>query len=166
VTQHVPVPRQRTYDSLTSRARSVSAVVSFPDPVPDPVTLVEVGRPGLPGCLTVTAIDLLDEEVPAADELVNQIMGTLVDHEGYLGSLFATTAGGRNFTVTAWSSVDDIKALRANAHGAAMRAFFNESLGSRVMTSVWVPLRLNEVWVRPDDGGAPQPVDAAQTAWL
>jgi len=133
---------------------------------PDPVTLVDVGRPGSPGCLTITSIDATGEDAATVAEMVEQIMSTLVEHPGYLGTLFASTTGDRHFTVTAWSSVDDVEALRSTSHRDAVRAFFTDGVGSRVMTSVWVPHRLNGVWVRPDEGGRPQKADDASSVWL
>ena len=135
------------------------------EPQNDTVTLVEVGRPGLPGCLTVTAIDASGDDAATVDRLAEQIIATLVDQPGYLGTLFAT-ADDRHFTVTAWGSVDDVEMLHSTAHGAAMRAHFSDGVGTRVMTSVWVPHRVNDVLLRPPAGGRPEKAEPAETVWL
>jgi steroid delta-isomerase-like uncharacterized protein len=109
---------------------------------------VETGRTALPGAFTVTWIDI-DPEYQGAlvDATTNIVMQELGDDD-YLGTCFATI-GRRNYTFTAWTSVDAAKrALHGGAHGAAMRLAMNDGLGgnARGITSFWEPVALNRVF--------------------
>ena len=68
--------------------------------------------------------------------------------ERYLGSCIAII-GRRNYTFSAWTSVDAAKqALRGGAHGAAMRLARTDGVGAnaRGVTSLWEPAQLNDVF--------------------
>jgi hypothetical protein len=85
--------------------------------------------------------------------------------EGYLGSVFAT-GGGRQYTFTAWRDVESVEGVRQAVHRDAMRSFNAGSLGTRLMTSVWAPVRLNPVRVSPGDGDRPEPEEPLAGQWL
>lgn len=93
--------------------------------IPDPVMLVDLSRPGPPGSLTLTAIDAAGEDIARIDAFATSIVGALVEQPGYLGTLFAATAGSRHFTVSAWESVEAVEALRETTHAEAVRAFLS-----------------------------------------
>ncbi len=109
---------------------------------------VETGRDTIPGALTVTWIDIDPEfQGPLIDATTDIVMQELGD-DGYLGSCFATI-GRRNYTFSAWASVDAARhALRGGAHGAAMRLARADGIGAdaRGLTSVWEPAQLNDVF--------------------
>lgn len=132
----------------------------------DPVTLVDVGRPKMPGCLTVTSVDASGGDVDRMDEFVINIMGALVEQPGFLGTLFASTTNGRHFTVSAWESVEAVEGLRLTDHVDAMRTFFQGALGTRAMTSVWIPHHFNDVWTRPSDKSRPERSAPTAAQWL
>jgi quinol monooxygenase YgiN len=120
----------------------------------------------MPGCLTVTAIDVTGDEVEQLDAFAERIVGEIAQQPGYLGTLFATTSDGRFFTIAAWSSVEAVDALRQTSHSDAMRAFFKGELGTRVVTSIWTPHQLNNVWVKPEGRARPERADPSLSAWL
>jgi len=133
----------------------------------DAVTLVSSGHTDAPGCLTVTAIDPAgSEDVAELDQRARQIMSALAEEPGHLGTVFATTPDGRHFVVTAWASVAAVESLRRTPHTDATRAFFSGSLGTRVMTSVWVPHHLNPIWTRDEDDQRPERSDPGSQTWL
>jgi steroid delta-isomerase-like uncharacterized protein len=119
----------------------------------EPVTKFGIGmrvnaqRKAIPGALSVTWLDIDPEyQFTLIDATTNIVMEQL-GNEGYLGSCFATI-GRRNFTFTAWESVEVAKkALRGGAHGAAMRMTSNGELGDNIrgVTSIWKPEALNGV---------------------
>ena len=82
---------------------------------------VDTQRQAIPGAFSVTWIDIDPEhQFTLIDATTNVVMEQL-GNDGYLGSCFATI-GRRNYTFTAWESVEAAKAaLRSGAHGAAMR---------------------------------------------
>jgi steroid delta-isomerase-like uncharacterized protein len=120
----------------------------------EPVTKFGIGmrvdtqRKAVPGALTVTWIDIDPEyQFTLIDATTNIVMEQL-GNEGYLGSCFATI-GRRNFTFSAWESVDGAKkALRGGAHGAAMRLASSGGIGdnARGVTSIWRPEVLNGIF--------------------
>jgi hypothetical protein len=123
------------------------------------------GDTKLPGCFTVTSIDATGESAWEVNELTQNIVGELMSQSGYLGSVFAT-GGGRQYTFTAWEDVDAVKGMRTTVHRDAMRRFNAGTLGTRLMTSVWVPLRLNPVHIAPNEGKRPIEEEPLAGQWL
>ncbi len=120
----------------------------------EPVTKFGIGmrvdtqRKAIPGALSVTWIDFDPEHQLTLIEANRNVVMEQFGNESYLGSCFASI-GRRNFTFTAWESVEVAKkALRGGAHGAAMRMVSNGELGERVrgITRVWRPEVLNGVF--------------------
>jgi len=56
--------------------------------------------------------------------------------------------GLRGFTVTAWVDEPSLKRALSGSHVRAMRELFDEDFVSAVWTSVWVPTRINTLWIR------------------
>lgn len=123
------------------------------------------GRVTAPGCFTVTSIDVVGPDAWEVNTLTEGIVQGLMAQPGYLGSVFAT-AGGRQFTFTAWESVDAVRGLRETVHRDAMRRFNAGSLGTRLMTSVWVPERLNPVHVVPAGEARPVREEPGSGQWF
>jgi steroid delta-isomerase-like uncharacterized protein len=126
---------------------------------------VTKGEAAGPGCFTVTSIDVSGQSVGEVDEFANSIVGEIVAQPGYLGSVFATV-NGRKHTFTAWRDVDAVEGMRSTVHRDAMRRFNSGTLGTRVMTSVWVPLRLNPVRVSASEGEKPVREKPLAGQWL
>jgi len=120
----------------------------------EPVTKYGIGlrvdtqREAIPGAFSVTWLDIDPEHqvtlVDAATSVVTEQLG----NDGYLGSCLATI-GRRNYTFTAWQSVEAATtALRTGAHAAAMRMAKSGGTGDNAfgVTSIWKPELLNGVF--------------------
>jgi steroid delta-isomerase-like uncharacterized protein len=109
---------------------------------------VDTQRKAIPAAFSVTWIDIDPEyQFTLIDATTNIVMEQL-GNDAYLGSCFATI-GRRNFTFTAWESVEAAKkALRGGAHGTAMRLASSGGLGknARGVTSIWRPEVLNGIF--------------------
>ncbi len=123
------------------------------------------GDPTSPGCFTVTSIDVTGQSAWEVNDFTEKITTELMAQEGYLGSVFAT-AGGRQYTFTAWRDVEAVTGIRQTVHRDAMRSFNAGTLGTRLMTSVWAPVRLNPVHVSLSDGERPHREEPLKGQWL
>jgi steroid delta-isomerase-like uncharacterized protein len=126
---------------------------------------VDTGRTALPGALTLTWIEVEPEDVPALQAATEPIIAEQLGNEGYLGSCFLSV-GKRNYTLTAWKSVEYAEsALGRGAHAQAMEFMRGGGVGkdARGLTSIWKPERLNpfKYQARPDTDQ--QPLDGQ---WL
>jgi len=116
---------------------------------------VETGRTTVPGALTVTWIEVEDEDAPALQEATEKIVVEQLENPAYLGTCFVTV-GKRNGTFSAWESVEAAEAaLHRGAHAQAMQLAREGGIGhgARGLTSIWRPERLNNVVV-PAQGGS------------
>jgi len=120
----------------------------------EPVTKFGIGlrvdtqRTAVPGAISVTWIDIDPEHQFTLIDTTTGIVMEQLGNEGYLGSCFATI-GRRNYTFTAWQSVEAARsALRTGAHGAAMRMAKTGGIGENAMgvTSIWKPELLNDIF--------------------
>lgn len=120
----------------------------------EPVTRYGVGlrvdtqRQAIPGAFSVTWLDIDPEHQFALVGAANSIVTEQLGNKGYLGSCFATI-GRRNYTFTAWESVEAATAaLRTGAHAAAMRLAKSGGTGDNAfgITSIWKPEVLNGVF--------------------
>jgi len=107
-----------------------------------------------PGAISVT---LLNARGPEAADRVRaqsrQIATELLTTEGFLG-LVTATVGDRMMTITAWEDAEAPRQLmRGGQHGEAMKLFFSGEVASAGYTSVFVPERVNAMWVRCDACG-------------
>jgi hypothetical protein len=107
------------------------------------------GKPVKPGAISLTWIQVRSQD--EANEVNQRSMGVieqLAQMPGFVGWTGAD-ADGRMATLTAWETPADAAALlKGGPHREAMDGFFNGGLGVAGFTSVWVPDRLNAVWVR------------------
>lgn len=69
-------------------------------------------------------------------------------HEPGFISIVTGFIGLRGFTVTAWEDEAALHRALSGHHAAAMRELFGEDFVASVWTSVWVPGRINRLWVR------------------
>jgi hypothetical protein len=125
---------------------------------------VHTGQTAEPGCFTVTSTDAAGDDAnwvpPTTEGIVTDLMGM----PGYLGSVFAN-AGGRFYTFSAWESPEAVQALRSTSHAEAMRAMLTGERCTRIMTSLWVPHKLNVTKAGPAGGERPTPVTEPEQ-WL
>jgi steroid delta-isomerase-like uncharacterized protein len=116
---------------------------------------VDTGRDTIPGAFTVTWIEVEPEDYSALNEATEKIVVELLENPGYLGTCFATV-GKRNWTFSAWESVEVAEAaLSRGAHAQAMHLARAGGIGKNAngLTSLWKPERLNN-YVAPAQGGS------------
>ncbi|MFI5372100.1 MAG: ester cyclase, partial [Candidatus Eisenbacteria bacterium] len=109
---------------------------------------VDTGRETVPGAFTITWIEIEPEHQAALIDASTAIVTEQLGNPGYLGTCFATV-GPRNYTFTAWESVEAARAaLRGTAHGAAMHLAESGGIGAgaRGVTSMWTPDFLNGIF--------------------
>lgn len=109
------------------------------------------GATGKPGAFSITALHSRGaEDTKAVSELGRQISTELLGMKGFLG-LVTVTVADRMLTISAWEHPDDPKQVtRGGSHGEAMKRFHGtaETLGGGGYTAVFVPERINTMWVR------------------
>jgi len=105
-------------------------------------------HPGPPGLIALTwiAARTPDERARIRD-LSRRNAADFVAEPGFI-SMITGFIGLRGFTVTAWADEDALHRGLGGNHAAAMRALFAEDFVGAVWTSVWVPTRMNRLWVR------------------
>lgn len=107
------------------------------------------GSAAKPGAFSITALQsrhAADEE--AVREQSRQIAAEMLSMKGFIGFL-GVTVGDRMLTISAWEEPGDPRQLmRGGQHGEAMKKFFGGELGAAAYTSVFVPERINTMWVR------------------
>ncbi len=81
-------------------------------------------------------------------QYTREISKELRETPGFIG-ITTAIVGHRLFTTTAWEDLDNPRPIfESKAHREAVAAFFGAELGSGGQTGVWVPHRLNAMWVR------------------
>jgi hypothetical protein len=112
-------------------------------------TSVQSGKHTKPGAFSITALQVRsNEEVEHVRTYSRSIAGDMLKMSGFIGWV-GVLLGQRMITLTAWENLDDIRQLHAHGtHQKAMQEFFGPKCYASAMTSVWVPERINAVWVR------------------
>jgi steroid delta-isomerase-like uncharacterized protein len=102
-----------------------------------------------PGAFSITALQARDAADEAAvAEQSRQIAAELLSMNGFIGFLGAVV-GDRMLTISAWEHPDDPRQLmKGGQHADAMKGFFGRELGGGGYTAVFVPERINTMWVR------------------
>ena len=110
---------------------------------------LDVGNRNKPGAISLTWIaPRSEEDRNKVRDFTRQIMQELPETPGFLG-LITAVVGDKMFSITAWDDADDAaKLMEGGTHKKAMNDFFSGNLGSAGLTSVWVPERINAMWVR------------------
>ena len=110
-------------------------------------TAVQSGKKTKPGAFAITTIwnsDVQTEEIRA---LTRATATEMLNMDGFIGASFLRI-GGRGVTISAWEKPEHVKQLRKDgARAEAMRRFWSE-VGDAAYTSVWIPDRINPLWVR------------------
>ncbi len=124
-------------------------------------TYFQPGNLTKPGAFSLTAIQVRsDKEVERVTEYSQRIVGEMARMPGFI-SFVGVVAGRHLMTITAWTDADKPEeVLRAPAHREAMGAFFGPDFAAGGVTSVWVPHRINAMWVRCAECG--RMADASQ----
>ena len=109
------------------------------------------GSTAKPGAFSVTALQSRSfEDENAVRERSRVIAAELLGMKGFIGFVGATV-GDRMLTITAWEGPDDPKQVMKNStHAEATGKFHSagQTLGGGGFTSVFVPERINTMWVR------------------
>jgi len=88
------------------------------------------------------------EEQEKIREISRKIAQEMLALPGFI-SWVGATIGNRMMTITAWETSEALGALmKSGEHRSASRSFFASDLGGAASTSVWVPARINPLWVR------------------
>jgi steroid delta-isomerase-like uncharacterized protein len=113
---------------------------------------VSAGSAAKPGAFSITALrsrDAADEA--AVSDRTRRISTELLGMKGFI-SLVTAVCGDRMLTITAWEHPEDPRQLmKGGEHGDAMKQFFGKDLGGGGYTAVFVPERINAMWVRCPD---------------
>jgi ketosteroid isomerase-like protein len=146
------VSAERYFDParLPGHAARHRAVTTAADPVASSYgTRLHLGRPTRPGAFSLTSLELsCEEDLAELSRLGADIQTAMASTEGVI-SVTTFAAGNRAYSVTAWEDAEKAGSmLRQPAHRRAMEAFFSGGLGRAGWTSVWVPERLNSLWIR------------------
>jgi steroid delta-isomerase-like uncharacterized protein len=100
-----------------------------------------------PGAFSITTIWNSDAQTDEIRTLSRETIVEMLRMDGVIG-VATFRIGGRGVTVTAWEKPDQTRQLmRGGTHGKAMQRFWS-GLGDAAFTSVWVPERINPLWVR------------------
>jgi steroid delta-isomerase-like uncharacterized protein len=117
-------------------------------------TSVRTGKKNKPGAFGITVLEARsEEEIQQIKELSRQTATEMLEMPGFIGWV-GMTIGPHMMTVTAWETPEHPQQLRGGSHGQAMRKFFGPELAAGGTTSVWVPERINAMWVRCTACGA------------
>jgi steroid delta-isomerase-like uncharacterized protein len=109
------------------------------------------GATGKPGAFSITALRSRGpDDTAGVSEASRQIATELLGMKGFLG-LVTAVVGERMLTISAWEHPDDPRQVRGTGtHGSAMKRFYGsgDTLGGGGYTAVFVPERINTMWVR------------------
>lgn len=88
-----------------------------------------------------------DEDSKEVRALSRDIAKEMLSMDGFIG-LTLVRIGGRGITISAWEKPENTKQLmRGGTHKEVMRRFW-DYLGQSAWTSVWIPNRINPLWIR------------------
>jgi steroid delta-isomerase-like uncharacterized protein len=107
------------------------------------------GSSARPGAFSITALHARDAaDIKNVTDQSRRIANELLSMKGFIGFL-GVTVGDRMLTITAWDDANDPRQVtRGGEHGEAMKKFFGTELGGGGYTAVFVPERMNTMWVR------------------
>jgi steroid delta-isomerase-like uncharacterized protein len=109
---------------------------------------VDTGRETIPGALSVTWIDIDEENRPTLQASTASIVMEQAANVDYLGSCFAVI-GRRHYTFSAWTNTEAARsALRGGEHATAIRTTNQGGLGDNAfgVTSIWEPAIMNGIF--------------------
>ena len=111
---------------------------------------LETGSRERPGAISFTRIDVgSPTELLRLRDHARPVLAGMSGMGSVIGSAIFNDGQRLAFTVSGWSSPEEASEIMAQPeHRAAVRAFFSDGLGVSAWTSVWIPARLNTLWVR------------------
>jgi steroid delta-isomerase-like uncharacterized protein len=120
---------------------------------------VPSGNPKPPGVIALTWIQGANEgEKERIRAHSRDNVKDFLAEPGFI-SIVTGFTGLRGFTVTAWEDEASMKRALAKHHAVAMKELFAENFVAAVWTSVWVPTRMNRIWVRCPSCGSLEDVN-------
>ena len=120
---------------------------------------VASGNPKPPGVIALTWITGKDDtERDRIRAHSKQNVQDFMAEPGFI-SIVTGFIGLRGFTVTAWEDEAALKRALSKHHAAAMKELFGDNFVASVWTSVWVPTRMNRIWVRCPSCGSLEDVN-------
>jgi len=107
------------------------------------------GKTTKPGAISITNLLARSPgEVAKVREYSQKISSAMAAMPEYIGHM-GIVIGNTMVTLTAWENAEGPrKLLTESTHAAAMREFFGPGLAAAGYTSVWVPERINTMWLR------------------
>ena len=107
------------------------------------------GSLAVPGAISVTWMDVgSEEDAEEVKQRVRAIVPELAQVPGFIGWVGISLAE-RLYTLTLWDDPETVRQIRTNArHQAAVRRVFETDFGTALHTGVWIPERLNPLWLR------------------
>lgn len=111
---------------------------------------LDTGSRARPGAISFTRIDVgFPAELLRLRAHARPVLAGMARMESVIGAAVYNDGQGVAYTVSGWSSPEAATEMMGqDQHRGAVRAFFSEGLGLSAWTSVWVPSRLNTLWVR------------------
>lgn len=106
------------------------------------------GNPSPPGVLATTWIAAKNEgERDRIRAHSRENVKDFLAEPGFI-SIVTGFTGLRGFTVTAWEDEAAMKRGLGKHHAVAMKELLGQDFVASVWTSVWVPARMNRLWLR------------------
>lgn len=126
---------------------------------------VDTGSRARPGAISFTRIDVgSPPELLRLREYARPVLGGMASMDSVIGAAAFNDGHTVAYTVSAWPSPEAAAEIMGQEeHRAAMRAFFSDGLGLSAWTSMWIPARLNALWVRCPACGAMVDAETAET---
>ncbi len=111
---------------------------------------LDKGSQNAPGAISFTRLDMGSAAgLLRLRDYARPVLARMASMGSVVGAAIFNDGQSVGYTVSGWSSPEAAEEiLQQQEHRAAMQAFFNDGLGVSGWTSVWVPARLNTVWVR------------------
>ncbi len=121
------------------------------------------GKRTKPGAFSLTWIEVhSDEEANEVRERSQRIGQEMMQMPGFISSA-NMAIGHRLITTTAWEDSESPRRLtQEGAHKESMDRFFGPDFAAAVHTMVWVPERINPMWVRCTECGQMTDYDQGQ----
>ena len=118
--------------------------VSFGDSV-----YLDIGNRSKPGAFSIKSLTVRSEkEAEEVRRFGGGIFRDMIPMPGFISAVTARV-GFRMFAMSAWEDAESPKQLlRGDAHKEAMDRVLGPDFAAGFMTSVWVPDRINAMWVR------------------
>lgn len=110
---------------------------------------VQSGKRNKPGAFSITFFHARSEqEKEQVRDYSLKIASEMLAMPAFIGWI-GMIVGDRMMTVTAWDDAESPRRLnREGTHVEAMKKFFGSDFAAALYTSVWVPERINAMWVR------------------